>query len=189
MKVLFASISIVTGVFIAFAPFAGSNQAGDTTIKINGYTPGATPFISKLSLTASGTTVLKSIQFTVLPKPGSVSRPLSGTYANDYLVNRGFENPQTGEIILPVYGLYDGYNNIVTLTYRFTDGSSKQANFGITTATFNDPCGYKNRTFLQHRSSTALSYDYIMVKGECSIFSPAIIDTDGALRWVGTSGL
>ena len=27
-----------------------------------------------------------------------------------------------------------------------------------------------------------------MVKGGCSIFSPAIIDTDGALRWVGTAG-
>src|SRR5262249_12277474 len=30
---------------------------------------------------------------------------------------------------------------------------------------------------------------YIMVKGSCSIFEPAIIDTDGALRWVGTAGI
>ena len=28
-----------------------------------------------------------------------------------------------------------------------------------------------------------------MVKGNCSSFEPAIIDTDGALRWVGTAGL
>ena len=34
----------------------------------------------------------------------------------------------------------------------------------------------------------SLSYDYFMVKGGCSNFSPAIIDTDGALRWVGTAG-
>ena len=27
-----------------------------------------------------------------------------------------------------------------------------------------------------------------MVKGSCSNFTPAIIDTDGALRWVGTAG-
>ena len=90
--------------------------------------------------------------------------------------------------MLPVYGLYAGYNNTVTLIYRFIDGSSKQANFTITTAAFDDPCHYHNPTFLQHRSSTALSYDYIMIKGGCSIFSPAIIDTDGALRWVGTAG-
>ena len=37
-------------------------------------------------------------------------------------------------------------------------------------------------------NSTDLSYDYIMVKGSCSNFEPAIIDTDGALRWVGTAG-
>jgi hypothetical protein len=188
MKKLFASIVIVTGLFIGFAPFAGSNQADDTTIRINGYTPGATPFIAKLNLMASNTAVLKEIQFKVTPKPGSVTRPLSGTYSNDYLIDRGFENVQTGAIILPVYGLYDGYANVVNLTYRFLDGSSKQANITITTAAFNDPCGYEHPTYLQRRNRDALSYDYILVKGRCSSFPPAIMDTDGALRWVGTAG-
>ena len=68
------------------------------------------------------------------------------------------------------------------------DGSSKQANTRINTTTFNDACGYKNPTFLQRRSSPRLSYDYILVKGGCSDFSPAIVDTDGSLRWVGTAG-
>jgi hypothetical protein len=188
MKKLFASIVIVTGLFIGFAPFAGSNQADDTIIRINGYTPGATPFIAKLNLMASNTAVVKEIQFKVTPKPGSVTRPLSGTYSNDYLIDRGFENVQTGAIILPVYGLYDGYANVVNLTYRFLDGSSKQANITITTAAFNDPCGYEHPTYLQRRNRDALSYDYILVKGRCSSFPPAIMDTDGALRWVGTAG-
>src|SRR5438477_3835159 len=179
---------IVAGVLILLSPLAGSNQADDTTIRITGQTRDATPFISNLHLLASNTTVLKSIQFTIRPKPGSVTRPLSATYANDYLIDRGFENPQTGQIVLPVYGLYDGYSNVVTLTYRFFDGSSRQANITIETAIFYDPCGYKNPTFLQHRTTARLSYDYILVKGGCSDFSPAIIDTDGALRWVGTSG-
>ena len=74
------------------------------------------------------------------------------------------------------------------LTYRFLDGSSKRANITIRTATFNDPCGYDHPTYLQHRNRAALSYDYILVKGRCSNFPPAIIDTDGALRWVGTAG-
>ena len=188
MKNLFASVTVATGLFILFIPFAGSNQADDTTIRINGYTSGVTPFISNVSLTASDTTVLKEIQFKIVPKPGFASRPLSATYANYYLIDRGFENQQTGEITLPVYGLYDGYANTVTLTYRFMDGSSKQANNTITTASFNDPCGYKNPTFLQYRTSPSLSYDYIIVKGGCSNFVPAIVDTDGALRWVGTTG-
>ena len=183
------SLIIIGAVFMVFSHLAGASQADDTTITITGHTAGATPFISKLTLEVSNTTVLKSIQFTIDPKPGSVTRPLSGTYSNDYLVSRGFEHPP--EIILPVYGLYAGYTNTVRLTYRFLDGSSKQAVTSITTATFDDQgCGYDNPTMLQpSTNSTDLSYDYVMVKGVCSNFQPAIIDTDGALRWVGTAGI
>src|SRR5437763_12059331 len=161
MKGLSTGISIVAGLLILFAPSAWSNQADDTIIRITGYESGATPFIANLHLTGSNTSVLQSIQFWIVPKPGSITRPLSGTYANYYLIDRGFENQQTGEITLPVYGLYDGFSNVVTLTYRFHDGSSKQVNFTIATTPFSDPCGYKNPTFLQPRSSAVLSYDYI----------------------------
>ena len=179
---------IVTGLGLLFVPFAGSNQADDTTISIIGFTPGVTPFVGKLNLIASNTTVLKEIQFTITPKPGSFARPLSGTYANYYLVDRGFENQQTGQIALPVYGLYAGRANTLTLTYRFTDGSSRQANFTATTASFNDEgCGYNNPTRLfPRRNSTALSYDYIFDRSACGDFSPVILDTDGNLRWVST---
>jgi arylsulfate sulfotransferase len=183
-----SSIVVVAAIFLVFAHLAGANQADDTTTRITGHTAGATPFISKLTLEVSNTAVLKSIQFAIDPKPGSVTRPLSGTYSNDYLLARGFEHPP--QIILPVYGLYAGRGNIVRLTYRFLDGSSKQAVTAITTASFNDPCGYDNPTILQRRTNdTDLSYDYVMVKGSCSNFEPAIIDTDGALRWVGMAGL
>src|SRR6478672_439126 len=182
------SLMVVGVVFMAFSHLAGASQADDTAITIAGHAAGATPFISKLTLDVSNTSVLKSIQFTIDPKPGSVTRPLSGTYSNDYLVGRGFEHPP--EIILPVYGLYAGHTNIVRLTYRFLDGSSKQAVTNIRTATFHDSCGYDNPTILQRRTNaTDLSYDYIMVKGTCSDFEPAIIDTDGAPRWVGTGGI
>src|SRR6478672_9717504 len=185
------SLIIIGFVFMVFANLAGATEADDTTITITGHTAGATPFISNLTLEVSNTTVLNSIRFEIDPKPGSVTRPLSGTYGNDYLVRRGFEQPPPAtNVTVPVYGLYAGYTNIVRLTYRFMDGSSKQAVTSITTATFDDPCGYDNPTRLLARtSSTDLSYDYVMVSGGCSYFQPAIIDTDGALRWVGTANL
>jgi len=177
---------VVGAVFMAFTHLAGANQADDTTIRITGHTAGAKPFISRLTLNVSNTAVLKSIQFTIDPKPGSVTRPLSGTYSNDYLVSRGFEHPP--EIILPVYGLYAGYANIVRLTYRFMDGSSKQAVTSIRTATFDDQgCDYNNPTKIQSRThNTHLSYDYIFDRSSCGDFSPVILDSDGALRWVST---
>src|SRR5438094_97257 len=101
------SLIIVGSVFMVLTHLAGANQADDTTITILGNTAGPTPFISYLSLEVSNTTVLKSIQFAIAPKPGSVTRPLSGTYSNDYLVSRGFEQPPpaTTPVTLPVYGL------------------------------------------------------------------------------------
>jgi arylsulfate sulfotransferase len=181
------SLIVVGVVFMVFTHLADANQADDTTITITGHTAGVTPFISNLTLEVSNTTVLKSIQFSIDSKPPSVIRPLSGTYSNDYLVSRGFEQPPPATtVIVPVYGLYAGYANIVRLTYRFMDGSSKQAVTSITTATFDDQgCGYNNPTRLQPRtSSTSLSYDYIFDSSSCGDFSPVILDSDGALRWV-----
>src|SRR5947207_13468464 len=184
MKIRSTLVTVVAGVFIIFSAVAGANQADDTTITITGKIPGVTPFLSQLTLQVSNTTVLKSIQFAIDPKPGSVTRQLSGTYSNDYLASMGFVNPP--QIILPVYGLYAGYANTVRLTYRFLDGSSKQAVTSITTATFDDQgCGYNNPTKIQPRTnSTELSYDYIFDRSACGTFSPVILDSDGALRWV-----
>src|SRR2546423_15579542 len=100
------SCIIIGTVFMVLIQLAGANQANDTTITITGHAAGATPFISNLTLNVSDTTVLKSIQFAIDAKEGSVTRPLSGTYANDYLVSRGFEPaPPATTVIVPVYGL------------------------------------------------------------------------------------
>ncbi len=136
------SVSLIAALLVtaSLSPVLAS-QADDTTIIIVGNTPGVTPFISHVSLNASDTSVLRSIQFTIIPKAGSVTRALSGAYSRGYLTERGFLQPTSGNILLPVYGLYAGFNNAVVLTYNFNDGSSRQANTAITTASFTHPCG------------------------------------------------
>jgi hypothetical protein len=185
-----AFILIVVGALSAvLSHLACASYADETTITITGYTPGVKPFNSKLTLEISNTTVLKSIQFSIDSKPGSVARPLSGTYSNQYLLSRGYEPPPPATtVIVPIYGLYAGYSNTVRLTYLFVDGSSKQAQTSITTASFDDQgCGYNNPTRLQPRTtSTSLSYDYIFDRSACGDYSPVILDSDGALRWVST---
>ncbi len=168
----------------------GADQAGTTTVSVTGQTAGASPFISILTLSISDASTLKNIQFTVAPKPGSVTRPLSATYPASYLASRGYLNSQTGQIILPVFGLYANYANTVTLTYAFNDGSFQQAGVLIATANYVDPCGFTNPVILQPRTQDiSLSYDYFLIKSACSANSPTIMDTDGAIRWVGTAGL
>jgi hypothetical protein len=180
---------LVGAIFMVCSQFASASYADDTTITITGNTPGLKPFNSKLTLDVSNTIVLKSIQFSVGSKPGSVVRPLSGTYANDYLVSRGYEQPYPATtVIVPIYGLYAGYTNTVTMTYLFIDGSSKQDVTTISTAAFDDEgCGYNNPTrFLPRTTSTSLSYDYVFDRSACGDYSPVILDSDGALRWVST---
>lgn len=187
-KILFA---FVVPTLLLFSHPVRATQADDTTITIDSNAPGATPFISQLTLTASDTTVIKSIQFSILPKAGSVTRPLSGNYTQQYIIDRGYLVPPSLQIFLPVYGLYADYTNTVTLTYFFMDGSSKQDSTMITTAAFDDQgCNFNSPTVLQARSTdTSLSYDYFFVQSSCGDYAPIIMDTDGALRWVSTLGI
>ena len=103
MKMLKKPRSLITVVALLFffARGAFATQADDTTITITGQKAGPTPFISQLTLTASDTTVIKSIQFTITPKPGSVTRPLSGTYTQDYMISHGYLVPPSTDIFLP----------------------------------------------------------------------------------------
>lgn len=175
---------IVFALLFLVGPRAWATQADDTTITITATNPGANALIKQLTLSASSTDVLKSIQFTVVSKPNSVVRPLSATFSHDYLVEHGYLDAAAGEIFLPIWGLYSNFTNAVTLRYLFTDGSSKQATTTIVTTGFTDDCGEFTPTKVQPRTaSTLLSYDYWFMRGICND-SPVIIDTDGEVRWI-----
>lgn len=181
---------LVSAALTFLAGSAGATQADDTAVNIISQSPGASPFIAKLTLSVSNLSTLDRMQFTITPKAGSVTRPLSATYSKAYLSGRGFVDPPASRVTLPVFGLYDGYTNRVRLTYYFKDGSKKQATTNIPTAAFDDACDYNTPRVLQARTgSTALSYDYILIGSNCGNNSPTVIDTDGAVRWVGTAGV
>jgi hypothetical protein len=170
-----------------FWVFAWSAAGG--TVTVNGQTPGPTPFISIVDMAVSKPSALRSIQFEVASKPGSVVRPIRAKYSRAYLQARGYLDLQTGGLTLPVFGLYADFTNSVELKATFKDGSVRRLTLSIPTEPFDDPTGeYVNPTVLRARSSAQkLSYDYIMLKGYVDGLSPIIIDTEGEVRWVGTA--
>jgi arylsulfate sulfotransferase len=179
---------ITATVLILAAHPASATQADETTIISVGRIA-INPFIRHLKFQVNPIANLKSVQFTVQPKPGSVTRPISATYSRSYLSQRGYLDP-AGNLVVPVFGLYDDFTNSVTLTYVFRDNSSKQSIFSLPSGAFRDLCGYKQGTVVRPRTrSTSLSYDFMLLKDACSNRSPAIMDTDGAIRWVGTAGV
>ena len=179
----------IAAVFAALTSVTMADQAGDTTITLVEKTPGVTPFIAKLTYAASDLTPIRDVRFIVTPKPGSVTRPVSATYSKAYLKGRGYVDAAAGRITVPVFGLYAGYLNEVTVTYFFADGSSETSIATGQTAPFNNP-PFNNPNIIQPRTpTTSLSYDFILVASSVSPYSPTVIDTDGAVRWVGTAGV
>ena len=167
---------------IAAVLFAQNAQAG--TGSIGAATPGPTPFISNVSATFSGGT-LKSIGYGIVPKTGSLTRPLVTSYSPQYLA--ATNNLQGNSVTIPVFGLYAGYTNTVQIYFFFTDGSQTMQPITITTAAYTDSCVQLNSpTFTQNRVNTSdLNFDFFLVKESCSANNPTLVDTDGNIRWVG----
>jgi arylsulfate sulfotransferase len=181
---------IATGVLALALLFVAALCVLAGTVSINGQTAGATPFIEDLTGMVAPAASLKSVQFTIAPKPGSVTRPISATYSASYLKSRGYLNIQTGALVVPVFGLYPNYPNDVALRFVFTDNTVQQSSAMVTAPAWGDTCGqFNNPTVIQARTgSTALSYDYFLIKNDCGSQSPVLMDSDGLVRWVGTAG-
>ena len=180
---------ILTAALLALSVFS---EARGAVVTINGQNPGPTPFISLLSLTVSDAAALEQIDFKIYPKPASSTRAVYARYSKTYLQARGLLDPATGQITLPVFGLYANYSNRVVLLSTFVDQSFQRDTVGVLTPVWNDRANvYKNPTVVQPRiPNTSLSYDFVLLRNFATPTNPPIIlDTDGEVRWVGRPGL
>lgn len=157
-------------------------QADASDIKLNGFTPGVTPFIASVALTGQSTADIASITFEIAPKPNTVSKPVNATWTRAALNTAGYL--QFGLIQLPIFGLYDGYNNQVSFQINFVDGSTQNLKESIGTTSYTDAKGvFKSPTIMKARTaSSSLGFSFFYLK--TSLGGPVIVDTDGQLRWV-----
>jgi arylsulfate sulfotransferase len=164
-------------------PFSSSyNQMG--AISISGQTPGPNPFITFLQLSGSSLAQVTSIAYTLQPRPGSVSKPVTVSYTIAALRSRGYVTDST--LTVPVFGLYAGFDNQGTLQVGLDDESTETLPLEIVTPPYVDPYGiYDHTTILKARSpGSSLGFDFFAIK---SAIDPVIIvDTDAAVRWIGT---
>jgi hypothetical protein len=177
---------------LAIGTAAASSASAASGFSVTAQTPGATPFIAKLTLLLSGGTNVASVQFTIAPMAGSVTRPISATYSAAYMVARGYWDGKSSTMNIPVFGLYEGATNSVTMTTRYSDGTATSVPVSITTMPYVDSChALDHRTVVvQKRTKTGdLSFDYILLKKYCDNTTPTILDTDGQVRWIGTDGV
>jgi arylsulfate sulfotransferase len=156
--------------------------AQESDISITGSQPGVTPFISFVQFTGHSVSRLSSVTFTIAPMPNSVSEPVKVTWSTGALAFRN--DLQIDSMNLPVFGLYQNYQNQVSFQLVFADGSEQDMQTEITTAAYTDPTGvYLNPTIIKARAAGSnLGFNFFILKS--TIASPVIVDTDGQVRWV-----
>jgi hypothetical protein len=148
--------------------------------------PGITPFIAFARLTGQSLSGIRSITYIIEPRTGSVSKPVRVSYSRAALEGRGrFESAQL--LRLPLFGLYAGHTNAVTLEVEFEDGSRQSIDCTVTTAGYADPNGvYDHPLYIKARAADEqLGFDFFAMKS--GLGTPVVVDTDGAMRWVGVS--
>ena len=180
-----------------------TSLASVSDVQVAGITEGVTPFIYMVHLTGMGLGGMTSVSYTIAPKPGTVSKPVAVTFTADALSRRspspgslayattvlpfsGTRAPGTLEI--PVFGLYQGYANSVSVQISFTDGSVQTIPVEVDAAAYTDPSGiYDRPVFVKQRApGSSLGFNFFAMKSNYG--TPVIVDTDGEIRWVGGVG-
>jgi arylsulfate sulfotransferase len=148
--------------------------------------PGPTPFIGQLMLELQHFADLSSISYSIAPKPGTFSQPVSVTYDKTWLEREGRHDSAVERFTLPVFGLYADYRNTVTLTFTFRDGSARTERIEMPTTRYSDRAAlYSTPDIKTARSAgSAPGFDFMMIQN--SNGTPVVLDTDGNLRWVGS---
>jgi arylsulfate sulfotransferase len=141
---------------------------------------GPSPFISFVHLEGLDLSTVTSVEYTIAPKPGSVSKPVHVEYSMPALAARGYISG--GSLTVPVFGLYSGYTNSVSLQLD-RPGSPLSFEVNIPTAPYADPTGiYSHPNIVTPRApGSSLGFDFIFIKS--ALGSPIIIDTDAEIRW------
>jgi arylsulfate sulfotransferase len=139
------------------------------------------PFITLVQLDGFNLSTVTGVQYTIAPKPGSVSKPVHVEYSLSALVARGYISGTS--MTVPVFGLYAGYENQVSIELDRDPGVPTRLQAIIPTPAYVDTSGiYSQPSIVTPRApGGALGFDFIFIKS--GLGSPVIIDTDAEIRW------
>jgi len=100
---------------------------------------GVSPFIAFVHLDGFDLSGVTGAQFTIAPKPGSVSKPVHVEYSLSALAARGYFS--LGSLTLPVFGLYAGYQNQVSVEVERSSVGPLSLKVTVPSAAYIDPSG------------------------------------------------
>ena len=159
-------------------------MASAAAVSVSADPPVDSSFIELVHLDGRNLAGLASVQYTIVPKPGTASKPVHVTYSIAALQRQGYAVAGSSSVALPVFGLYAGYANQVAVQLTFRDGSVSSQLVVVTMPVYTDPNGiYDHPTVIKARApGSALGFDFFAIKS--ALGSPVIMDSDGEIRWI-----
>lgn len=166
---------------ILLAPFGLLSCGGGGAAIYVATDPGPSPFISMVHVSGAVVGSVTAVQYTIAPKPGSVSKPVHVEYSIAALQARG--DVSEGSLTIPVFGLYAGYDNQVSVELSRQGGDPIPFEVDITTDSYVDASGVYSQAYIlvSRTSDSSLGFSFIYMKS--ALDSPIIVDTDGEIRW------
>jgi len=149
---------------------------------------GMTPFVASVRLAGVDVARLSGAAFVIEPKLGATAAPVQASFDAAWLRRSNRSSVADGTIVLPLFGLYSGWNNQVTLKLAFEDGSVQVLRLSFATTAYVDPHAvYDQPVVMKGRApSQAIGFNYFYMKSGYG--PPVVVDTDGEIRWadIGT---
>lgn len=160
-------------------------QAEGARVQVVGQAPGATPFVANLTLSLDDFTHLESVSYTIAAKPGTYSKPMRATYTRAWIERTGAWRAAERRLVIPVFGLYGGYANAVTVSAAFQDKSTDDEQVTVAAPVYAGPAAVYNTPEVRTARGAAVNpgFDYMLIKN--NTYAPAVLDSDGNLRWLG----
>jgi arylsulfate sulfotransferase len=181
MKKTLRHMAVISGVVLGFVGMSG--QGAEAAV-VSSTSKGITPFLSYVTLTEVDLDKFTSVSFSITPKSGARSKPVSATFSKAYLQSRNYIHTAAKGVTVPVFGLYQNATNTVNI--KILGGA---ADISLTTQIKTPE--WENKTFtsnavvVQKPNSVSLDYSFFMMKSFQSQYFPVILDIDGQPRWVG----
>ena len=159
-----------------------ASQAEAARVTVAGQAAGTMPFVADISLAVEDMANVDRISFTIAAKPGTYSKPMNATYTRAWIDRTGAWHAAEKRLVVPVFGLYEGHANTVTVATAFRDGSSDVEQVTVNTAPYSGTPPYTTPVVgVARKAGSDLGFDYMLYKP--NLHGPAVVDADGNLRW------
>lgn len=176
--------ALLCATVLLLASCGGSDPLSSSSdITAGAQTAGPTPFIAYARLSGSYMPDVVEIRYVIAPKAGAASKAVDVTYTAAALSRAGYLSAANGSATLPVFGLYAGRTNAVTVTIKFIDDSRQQLVLSLVSPPYVDTNAVFDRPTLK-KTLTApnpIGFSFFYLKSR--IGGPMVIDVDGEVRW------